>query len=74
MQRLEVSSAVRPLCGSLGVKGLVLCCLHEHKHKVTFTFTFTSVSYWLSTQGIQFRPQCNVMTVTSIMWHNLDKD
>jgi hypothetical protein len=35
---------------------LMLCCLNEHKHKVTFTFPFTSVSYWLSTQGIQFRP------------------
>jgi hypothetical protein len=40
--------------------------------KVTFTFTY--FCYWISKQGIQFRPQCNVMTVTSFLWYNLDKD
>jgi len=32
MQRLEVSGAVRPLCGSLGVKGLMQrCCVFVRK-------------------------------------------
>ena len=30
MQRLEVSGAVRPLQGSLGVKGLILYYVYEH--------------------------------------------
>ena len=31
MQRLEVSGAVRPICGSLSVKGLIIH-LHEAVH------------------------------------------
>jgi len=30
MQRLEVSGAVRPLQGSLGVEGLILYYVYEH--------------------------------------------
>jgi len=30
MQRLEVSGAVRPLEGSLGVKGLINICQHNY--------------------------------------------
>jgi len=37
MQRLEVSGAVRPIYGSLGVKGLTM-----YRNSFTFTFTFTS--------------------------------
>jgi len=43
MQRLEVSGAVRPLQGSLGVKGLIrhfAVCLHSiHSDKITFKIT-----------------------------------
>ena len=42
MQRLEVSGAVRPLYGSLGVKGLILSS--DWVNVTVFTATFTVLS------------------------------
>jgi len=36
MQNLEVSGAVRPLYGPLGVKGLIITSKHESKHKAQY--------------------------------------
>jgi len=35
MQRLEVSGAVRPIYGSLGVKRLIITCVYFYKHQAT---------------------------------------
>ena len=41
MQRLEVSGAVRPICGSLGVKRLI-------KHGVEFITFYSIQTYFVS--------------------------
>ena len=50
MQRLEVSGAVRPVYGSLGVKGLT-----NLMHKICFTISFISCLYMFRTNVLIIR-------------------
>ena len=67
MQRLEVSGAVRPLCGLLGVKGLITSYTKWQNTDRTYCNAGKSVSLFLSVYaGIQTDP--SDICLKAAMW------
>jgi len=64
MQRLEVSGAVRPLYGSLGVKGLMGLCANSQNY-MTYYFPHKTVifSHHNPHYIIRYSVQCTVYSV-----------
>ena len=69
MQSLEVSGAVRPICGSLGVKGLICMegCAEKLKIKVFICYMsiFFLYSESVQFQVTQFSSCCSVISLLS---------